>query len=79
MFQVDKDVPIPDKLDSIRKYPFSQMEIGDSFSFDKRKERTVSTAAYFYGRRTSKKFTVRKVETNLWRCWRIAPPSFPHR
>ena len=67
--KIDKNIPIL-ALYTRTKYPFSDMEIGDSFlvSSDHKSIRSVAISA---GRRLNAKFTVRKVDGGL-RCWRIA-------
>ncbi len=63
---VDKNVPIP------KKYPFAQMQVGDSFVIaDSIKRTTVSVASIRYGKATGKKFTTRKMPEGVYRCWRI--------
>lgn len=75
-YAIDKSVPIPKKRS---KYPFSEMEIGDSFSVSingdskdeaARKRSSINTAAYLYGKATQIKFKVRTSEVEI-RCWRI--------
>lgn len=53
------------------KYPFKDMEIGDSFLVPFESEMTIRTRAYhFGGTNPGFKFTVRKVQNGI-RCWRI--------
>lgn len=83
-FQVEKDVPIPEgRQGRESKYPFREMEVGDSFlvapevdellgeqeDFAKVRGR-VSNVAYKYGKEHDKKFTVRQVEEGI-RVWRV--------
>lgn len=64
--RVDKDVPIP------KRYPFEQMEVGDSFAVPEGINRTrVSVAAMRYGREHKMKFTVRQMPDRSLRCWRV--------
>jgi len=66
MFQIEKNVPLP------KKYPFDEMEVGDSFELlDTMKRNTVNIAARRYGDKTGKKFVVRTKDKKL-RCWRLA-------
>lgn len=63
---IDKGVPLP------RRYPFADMQVGDSFLVPEGVKRSnVSVAAKRYGDRHGAAFTVRKVPEGL-RCWRIA-------
>lgn len=66
MFQIEKNVPLP------KKYPFDEMEVGDSFEIpDPLKRNTVNIAAKRYEQKTGKKFVVRLKDKKL-RCWRLA-------
>ena len=51
------------------KYPWSQMEIGDSFFVEKGEVRKIAGAACHAGRRANKKFVVRVAEGGV-RAWR---------
>ncbi len=63
--KLDKNIPIP------KKYPFAEMQVGDSFVIaDGVKRTTVSVASIRYGKATGKKFTTRKVLEGVYRCWR---------
>lgn len=63
--RIDKDIPIP------RRYPFADMEVGDSFLLAPDMKRIPTTvAALRYGDRHNMKFTVRQVPEGF-RCWRI--------
>lgn len=64
--KIDKDFPLPE---SRTKYPFGDMEVGDSFWSDNSRE-AVSSSAYSYGQRHGMKFTVR-ITDGVTRCWRI--------
>lgn len=68
-FSVEHGIPIK----FMRKYPFHKMAVGDSFFVPDGKwpGRTLANAAYFYGKTTGTKFSVRKVDGGA-RCWRIA-------
>lgn len=64
--QVEKDVPMPNK------YPFHEMEVGDSFELAPTMKRsTVTVAAQRWGQKNGgAKFTIRKTGQNTFRCWR---------
>lgn len=63
--KIEKNRPLPSK------YPFGDMEVGDSFVLPKDiKRQTVSVAAMRYGRQTGKTFTIRKVPEGFC-CWRL--------
>lgn len=66
LLRIDKGVPIPNR------YPFAEMEVGDSFAVPSHINRTtVSIAAMRYGRDHKMKFTVRLMPDRSYRCWRI--------
>lgn len=67
-FKIEGGVTPPPPL---RKYPFDQMKIGDSFEVSDDLWERVSTAAGAYGRYHNKKFSIRK-HNGAYRCWRIA-------
>jgi len=72
-FKIEKGIAIPERKGGTVKYPFEQMEVGDSFFVPESAEvrrSNFSNSASSYGKRTGKKFTVRKVEGG-WRCWRV--------
>lgn len=64
--RIDKGIPLP------KRYPFDQMEVGDSFAVPEGISRTrVSIAAMRYGRDHKMKFTVRQMPDRSLRCWRV--------
>jgi hypothetical protein len=64
--KIEKDVPIP------RKWPLDNMQVNDSFEVPEDVNRsTITVYATRYGKKTGKKFTIRKINGKL-RCWRIA-------
>jgi hypothetical protein len=66
MIKIDKDFPPP------FKYPFDQMDVGDSFAVPEAiKKNTVSIAARRYGEKSNAKFAFRKFKDGTYRCWRI--------
>ena len=77
MYEVEKDVPVPDsRVDGRTKYPFYNMEIGDSFfipNVEDSQVLTVKSAAYAFRRRTQTdyKFAFRR-ESGGVRIWRVA-------
>jgi len=65
--KVEKQIPIP------TKYPFHQMQVGDSFAVPADKKRTsVSVAAKRFADKHGMKFVVRIMPDRSFRCWRIA-------
>ena len=64
--KVEKNVPIPNR------YPFGEMEVGDSFAVPPSTSRNnVAASASRYGDKHKMKFTVRKYKDGAYRCWRI--------
>lgn len=71
-FAIDKNVPMPaPKRGRRSKYPFAQMRVGDSFSFDLKLRNTVSAAASAYASNNGVKFAMRSEGGNA-RIWRVA-------
>jgi hypothetical protein len=65
MIKIESNRPLP------VKFPFEQMQIGDSFAVPEGVTRAaVSVAAWRYGKATGKKLTVRKTPEGFY-CWRI--------
>lgn len=69
MITIDKNVPMK-RARAQSKYPFGDMDIGDSFFVEKGRKQ-VACAASSYGKRNRKKYAVR-AEGDGARCWRTA-------
>ena len=72
MFRIQKDVPLPARQRA-SKYPFADMDIGDSFYLSQYLSRgSVKAAAHAFGKKQSpiRKFVVRKENTGA-RIWRV--------
>ncbi len=65
-YQIEKGVPAPD---APLRYPFPEMEVGDSF-FTPGPRKSMASAAFAYGAKTGRKFTTQRVDGG-YRCWRI--------
>lgn len=62
---IDKNIPLP------QRWPFPDMQIGDSFIVPEGIKRvTVNVAAKRYGDKHKMRFTVRLTEDRKLRCWR---------
>lgn len=79
MIKIEKGIPVPSKkLGRKRIYPFDQMNVGDSFSFEAAKSTSVYVSAKNFATASGKnwKFTVRRegrrAGTDIARIWRIA-------
>ena len=65
--KIEKGVPMP------HKYPFADMQVGDSFAIPPTIQRTtVNVAAKRFGDKHGMKFTVRLTADRSYRCWRTA-------
>jgi hypothetical protein len=63
---IDKNFKIP------AKFPFKDMQVGDSFAVPPNVKRpAVNVAAMRFGRKHGMKFTVRQMPDKSFRCWRI--------
>ena len=75
-YQIEKGVSLPVPTKNI-KYPFKEMGIGDSFIISNEYSRALMTkysnAARNFGniQNPKRKFSLRKVEENKLRVWRI--------
>ena len=67
---IDKNVPIPEKMRS--KYPWEQMEVGDSFEF---LPKLAKHSVYAVTRTACLRFPGKRFETRRvgrqYRCWRV--------
>ncbi len=72
-FVIEKNVPLPEK--NIRwKYPFDQMEVGDSFFVANKESTQMSALCKRAGKRLEARFVTAKAETNDAkgvRVWRV--------
>ena len=71
-FKIENHHVVPASVDGLgrrEKYPWSKMEIGDSFFVEKGELRKIAGAACHAGRRANKKFIARVVEGGV-RAWR---------
>lgn len=73
MIEIDKNMPLPPTRGSAggKKYPITELEIGDSFLVTDATQRKVWGSVGSVAKRTGAKFTVRNVEGGV-RVWRIA-------
>ncbi len=63
-YKTEKNIAVPAKT----KYPFGEMELGDSLSFPREDLAMVRSAAAHINDEGSSRF---KVNQNALRCWRI--------
>jgi hypothetical protein len=72
-FKIDKGVPLPPTKHGTKKYPFGEMEVGDSVFFAGNTSDKISSA-YAYYQRNGKRFANRTVIENGLsgvRVWRV--------
>ena len=67
--KIDKRVPLP--LARLGKYPWREMQVGDSFLVEREDQRAMGAKASTAGRRLGRKFATRVVEGGI-RVWRVA-------
>lgn len=74
IYKIDKNISIPSKL----KYPFNEMEIGDSFEVDVGEDSIEHFSAIireaiwrFRQNHPLLKFSIRTIDEKHVRCWRI--------
>lgn len=71
MIEVEKNIPIPNTalVHGNTKYPFNEMEVGDSFKINGSKQNCHSAVAGANHRFPGKRFKVVKTDEG-YRCWR---------
>lgn len=76
MITIDKNVPMPEGRARSR-YPYADMEVGDSFfvvtngTDENATARRLRGSSFTYGKKAGSKFSVRKMD-NGFRVWRVA-------
>jgi hypothetical protein len=70
--KIEKAIPIPPRhVHFNQKYPFRDMEVGESVALPAEAIHKARDAAYAYAKANKKKFTVRKISETEYRCWRV--------
>lgn len=70
-YKIEKNVPmVVLRKPGFSKYPFAQMQIGDSFVAPLEERRRISSAATHYGKNHNSKFHIRKITEKQIRIWR---------
>ncbi|MDE1170903.1 MAG: hypothetical protein PW734_06820 [Verrucomicrobium sp.] len=69
-YKIEKGIEISAKRKNVTKYPFLEMEIGDSFVFEKKNYRKVLSSAS-HSSKTGKRFESRAISENEVRIWRV--------
>ncbi|MBN7755459.1 hypothetical protein JYP46_01365 [Nitratireductor aquimarinus] len=76
-FKIEKNVPFNGRISSRKgtsKYPFQEMEVGDSFSFgaDNNDVHKIRMAASRFGLTNGMTFSTSRQKDGTYRCWRTA-------
>lgn len=72
-FKIERGVAVPAARKRITRYPFAEMEIGDSFLAPVQKATSAASAARIYGRINGRKLVARREgDDGAVRIWRVA-------
>lgn len=70
MVKIDKNIPFPRKEDKPTEYPWSALEVGDSFVYSGFVDNAQAAASY-YSAKFGKLFKARRDPRGTVRVWRI--------
>lgn len=65
---INKGVPIPDTYE---RYPFNELEVGDSFEFKLNKRASVQTRVSRLNKQGKRQYIVRKISDSTAGVWRV--------
>ena len=68
--QIDSGIPIPEER--LSKLPLNVLKVGESFVFSRAKRASVQTQASKIKADTGKVFTIRVIDENNCRIWRVS-------
>jgi hypothetical protein len=68
-FTIEKDVPIPEGMQRLHRYPLTKMEIGESFVASEELRNSISASRAHMWKRYGKKFKIAKIRND---------PKYPH-
>lgn len=71
--KIDKDIPLPGDVHfrlRNNKYPWAEMEVGDSFVFENVKRGSVATMVSLRNKYDAPKQFVVRIVDGVMRCWR---------
>jgi hypothetical protein len=71
VFSVDNDVPVPEEREG-SSVPMQTLEVGESILFPIGLRRNASAKASTIKRKTGKDFTIRQIDDDNCRIWRVA-------
>ncbi len=69
--KIDKGIPVPEARGMMRRYPWSEMEIDDSFLLKSDVKSNSSHVSLANKRYAPKRFTSRRLSDGSRRIWRI--------
>lgn len=70
--KIERGIPMPNNSKGARKFPFAEMEVGDSFAAPSDKITSARQSAVAFGKYHGIKFSCRKQEDGSIRIWRVA-------
>lgn len=72
VYKIDKDVPVPEPIDPVgNRVPIDSLDVGDSILFPLEERPKVQVYASRLKKEKNKEFTVRLINPNECRIWRI--------
>ena len=71
MFQIEKNVPIPPRREYKTKYPWDEMDVGDSFYVPNTKSGSIACGVYRASKRFEGKKFISRSEAGGIRVWRV--------
>lgn len=71
MIKIDTDIPVPTKPMRTRKYPYPDLEVGQSFLAPHAERATLASGACQVGKKLGRKFKTQKTREGV-RVWRVA-------
>lgn len=69
--KIEKGIPVPKDLRTVKKYPVAELEVGDSFFVPNMTSASLGGTTSYYARKHNRKFTIRNEGTGC-RVWRVA-------
>jgi hypothetical protein len=73
--KIDRDIPIPERVNGRKIYPFDEMEVGDSFFVEAKDAQRARNAVFQWKKRRGREITVRSITeggVRGLRIWRTA-------
>lgn len=70
MLPIDKGIPFPEKADRVSRYPFREMEVGESFFVAGGNVKSLAAQCSRWGKIQGKTYGARRVDAGV-RVWRL--------